>query len=243
MNESQRVAWWQNLAQRYPWLQQFGQGNDARSFYGRTGCGFTVLQTLALGWRNRTYTHNQIAALVGYPTPAQLVTQTGLNWAQVEAFIKKADLPYVIVPRLSSAREWTYGEVMRRANLYGPVAFGLRYGDQPEWYGKTYLGVKADGKPNGYASPKGHAGKTQLTGFEDGSHLDLLLGYHVIRNVDGSVNRRVCHVKDPNHGSPIRPERPPYDDVTDTQFKRMYEGYHALGRRLYAIVPTEVFTR
>lgn len=243
MNESQRVAWWQDFCRSHLWLQQFGQSNDSASFDGRTGCGFTVLQALALGWKNKTYTHNQIAAMVGYPTALQMITQTGLTQSQVRTFINKAQLPYVIVPATPNAREWTYSEVMRRANLFGPVAVALRYDDQPEWKGKVYLGTKADGKPNGYASPLGKAGKTQLTGFENGSHLDLVLGYHVIRNPNGTVNRRVVHVKDPNHGSTIRPERPPFDDMTETQFKQLYESPRKIGRRLYAIVPTQTFVK
>lgn len=236
--ESQRIGHVLEFARRHLWLQQFGQPNDDLTGGGRTGCGFTVLQFLALLWRGRTYTHNGIARLVGYPNAVQRSAGSGLWPSQIAAFCRLAGLPYAI------AEGWTVGQAMRRANLYGPVAFTVRYGDQPEWRGYRYLGTLADGRPNGYASPLGRAGKTQLTGFENGSHLELLLCYHVRRAAPippakyGAVIGRTFHLKDPNHGSELRPEKPPFDDVAQAQFERLFASSRTIGRVPYVLVPT-----
>lgn len=238
MNESQRIQWWQNLATHNTWLQQFGQSGDSKTFNGATGCAFCVLQTLLLGWKGIRVTQDRLAYVAGYPTAYQKSRMLGLYAYQINKIISHYRLPYKV------GFGWSYVTLMRRANTYGPVAFGVAYGYQPEWYGRTYGGVRADGRPNGFASPLGRAGKTQLTGFERGPHLDVLFGYHVNRYSDGSVKNRIYHVKDPNHGSAARPEKPKYDDMSQAQFKRLYESYkNVLGRSLYVIYPTAVFNR
>lgn len=241
MNESSRVIWWQSLRRSAP-LQQFGQANDSLFFDGRTACAAAVLQTLAKGWLGTTYTLNTIARMVGYPaTTRQKQGLAGLTTTQIAQFCGKVGLPYELV--VIDANGWTPYALLRRANTHGPVMIAYRYGHQPEWYGRTYGGVKADGKPNGYASPLGKAGKTQLVGFEDGSHLGLLLGNIVHRNPDGSVNFRVASVFDPNHGSKARPEKPPYDDMKESQWTPLARSLRLIGRTPFAFVPTRVFAR
>lgn len=240
MNESSRVAWWKGLAVANPELQQFGQPHSRTTtskagVVGAKGCTQTILQLLALGWLGLRLTPDDVSRLAGYPSQRQIDEDLGMFPSQVERFMTVTGLPYKLL------YDATHTSLMRRANLHGPVAFGGMYSEQPEWYGFTYRGTKADGKPNGYASPRGHAGKTQLTGFT-GAHFEALLGYHVLRDAAGNVTRRIPYVKDPDHGSALRPERPPYDAMTATQFRRLYESFLP-ERRLYAFVPTRVFER
>lgn len=236
MNESQRVQFWLNLARSHPGIQQFGDGHNVSTGGGKRGCTQTILRFLALGWTGKLYTQDDVSRMAGYPTSQQAARGTGMTAAQCEQFIRAAKLPYRIVP--FNHTEGYFG-LMRRANLHGPIAIGVAYSHQPQWKGYSYHGVRALGVPNGFASPLGKAGKTQLTGFT-GSHMDALLGYMF----GGRDRHRVCFVKDPNHGSAIRPERPPYDAMTQAQFEKLYESFQtALGRSLYAIVPTEVFNR
>jgi hypothetical protein len=49
----------------------------------------------------------------------------------------------------------------------------VRHGSIPEWRGFVYNGRKADGVPNGFARS---AGRTQLSGFENGAHAVADLG-------------------------------------------------------------------
>src|SRR5688572_6443023 len=187
MNESTRIQWWMNLCKNNTWLQQFGQTNDSFSFDGKTGCGFCVLQTLILGWKKIRVSHNTIARVVGYPTWDQSRYMKGLTVTQIQKAISAYRLPYKIV----FGRD--YYSLMRTANTLGPVAVGMAYDWQPEKKGYVYLGRAADGYPNGFAR---NNGKTQLVGFR-GAHLDLLLGYHVIRYPSGAVKERIIHIKDP----------------------------------------------
>lgn len=200
--------------------QQFGQTDDEYTFNGATGCTHTCLQTIALIWKDRYYSHDQISKLVGYPAPGNNGRMRGLNYTEVQRFFTKTGIPYKVKLGLSA------DAVLKASNL-GPVLFGHAYSWTPEWYGRTYNGIKADGKPNGYASPLGKAGKTQLSGFT-GAHASLLLGYLTS-----------AYVHEPNHGSPARKEKPPYDTYSITEFKRMYDSYkRTLGRTPYAVVPT-----
>jgi hypothetical protein len=109
--------------------------------------------------------------------------------------------------------------------------YAMRYGNAPEWPGYVYGGHHA-------ARPFAlKAGKTQLYGFEDGAHAVLLAGFRRA-TIDG-VAKTVAYRKDPNHGSPSRPEKPPYDIILATQASAEYVAYREqLGRRLYAVVPT-----
>ena len=210
---------------RHP-IQQFGQGDDESTWNGATGCTHTTLQNLALLWKGRMYSHDQISMVVGYPfRPA---SRRGLRPSEVETFCRYAGLPYKVCWGMTAM------EVLRKSNA-GPVGFGHVYGWTPEWTGYRYNGIKADGRPNGFAHPSGDAGKTQLTGFERGAHMSLLLGY-----LPNDTFTYAVYVHEPNHGSASRPERPYYDWYSKDQFLRMYDSYHkVLGRTPYALVPTK----
>jgi hypothetical protein len=205
-------------------IQQFGQGDDYYTFNGATGCTHTVLQTLALLWRGKFYSHDEISRLAGYPPPGSNRGRRGLSPSEVMRFCNAARLPYKLAWGLSSS------QVLQRSN-YAPVMFGHAYSWTPEWKGYRYGGLTADGRPNGFASPSGRAGKTQLSGFT-GAHASLLLGY--------LPDPYRAYVHEPNHGSPTRSEKPPYDIYAFRNFRPMYDSYRTVLRRTaYALIPTK----
>lgn len=213
-------------ARRWP-AQQFGQAGDYYTFSGATGCTHTVLQRLIYLWTGRKVSHDTISRVAGYPPPGRNARRRGLTPQEVERVVKHYGLPYKVVFGL------TYTEVIE-ASKKGPVGFGHAYGWWPEWKGYRYDGVRADGKPNGFANPSGKCGRTQLTGFNQGAHFGLLLGV-----ATDPAKPDVVYAHEPNHGSPARPEKPAYDRMTVAQFREVYDSYSdVLGRAPYALVPT-----
>lgn len=224
------------LARRKRPTQQFGQPADDRVWGGKTACTHTVLQWLAWYVTGRWYTLNQVNTMAGAPTNATALVRDGLRWrrvprglreGEVKSFLKAAKLPYRVV------RDYTPLQVAHASKL-GPVGFGHMYGWWPEWRGYRYGGVRADGRPNGYATPSGKAGRTQLAGFT-GRHFGLLLGY-----ATDAAGPDLYYAWEPNHGSSARPERPPYDRMTFGQFVKAYDSFRVVGKQKpYAVIPTE----
>lgn len=199
---------------------QFGQTDDALTSNGATGCTDTCLQFLSKLIKNVWYSHNTIRRKVGHTN-----TQTGLNYSEVGAFCRAVGLPYVVKLGLTAS------QILSLAKTRGPVLVGELYSWHPEWLDYVYGGVKADGKPNGVASPRGKAGKNQLTGFT-GRHAVLVLG----------VTTAGVYVMEPNHASPARPEKPPYDVMTIAQFTNLVNTYKASTGESYAVYPTKVLS-
>jgi hypothetical protein len=198
-------------------FQQFGQAYDTLSNNGATGCTDTCLQFIARIWGKSSYTHDQIRRRVGHTN-----RYTGLNYAEVSAFLKSIGLSYT---RHSGSTEISAGQMLT-ASRRGPVLFGEMYSWHPEWRGYHYAGLTANSTPNGYARPLEKAGKTQLTGFT-GRHAGVLLGY------DGDN----VYVMEPNHNSPSRPENPPYDILTVAQFKALIASFKRATGTTYCFTP------
>lgn len=226
MSERERVDWWLAFLRRHPEFQQFGQADDSLTNNGATGCTDLCLQVLARGWTGKKYTQNQIRGFAGLGYQSRL---RGLyNPSEIRKVIDRTGIPYVI------RYGWSWEALLERANKFGPVLFGCMYAYQPEKCDYSYAGVKSDGRPNGYAQKNG---KTQLLGFT-GAHAELLIGRRFKSGEPDPV-----FIKDPNHRSPARPERPSFDQVSIPQFAKLYESYGYLGRSLFAVVPTKVFNR
>lgn len=216
-----------NLRKAKP-FQQFGQAYDVYTANGATGCTHTICQFIALLWTGRMYTHDQISRMVGCPNQSNVSSRyrRGLRYSEVQAFFRAIGAPYVVKLDLAPS-------AVISASVNGPVLFGETYSWHPEWKGFRYGTITADGKPNGFASPSGKAGKTQLSGFT-GAHAGALLG------VGDPGTGRVAYVMEPNHGSPSRPEKPPYDVMSMAQWTLAYTSYkRILGRAYYAVIPTK----
>lgn len=207
-------------------FQQFGQQYDALTNNGATGCTDTCLQFLIRLWKGYMPTHDQIRQKAGLGYNQRF---RGLRPPEVQAICRAYAIPYVVVTGMSA------DDVMRRSDM-GPIGFGHSYSWWPEWRGRTYDGVTADGKPNWFARPYYKAGRTQLSGFvpPNDAHYGLLLGRDPID--------KQIYSWEPNHNSPSRPEDPPWDELTYDQFRGVYNSYQrVLGRTLYALVPTKQF--
>ncbi len=221
-----RLAKSLRILRENPWLQQFGQPADYSAFGGATACTHVVLQALALVWKGKRLTIDQISTLAGYDRERNSEGFIrGMNNTEFATVCAKLGLPYSIVFGLSAS------DMVRYSNR-GPVFYGMRYGSHPDWRGYVYDGVTAKSP---YAI-KG--GATQLTGFENGRHAVLLAGYRTMVDATGTVVGYRAWVKDPNHGSGSRPERPGYDEITVAQAKREYTAYLQAGAaNTYAAIP------
>jgi|GEM_PF-2099737 len=205
-------------------FQQFGTTDDESTRNGADGCTHTVIRYLAKLWLRRTLSHDQISVLAGWGTQRP---GRGLYPSEVQRVCDRIGLPYDVRGGLTA-----YHLLLLSAR--GPIGFGHKYDWWPEEHGFVYYGTRADGYPNGYATPYGAAGRTQLKGFS-GAHFGLLIGWD--RTMSDTSRRVVAW--EPNHNSPSRPENPPYDQMTSRQFRRVYESYNRkLGRTPYALVPT-----
>lgn len=232
MTANGRRFWWRRFFEANPQLFQFGQGNDELTLNGSTACGHTSVQALILGWTGKHVTLDDICNVSGY-TLEQAKAGHGLYSSQIVAALAHYGVHYNVV--------WnaTADDLIAVVESKGPVLYASRYTQYPEWQGFTYHGIHADGRPNGYARPYGHAGKTQLNG--DFGHAGILFG---VRRPPKQPVSVLAH--DPNHNSPGRLEKPPFDVMTRSQFARLLESFRTVpvsGGRTYAFVPKEVFDR
>jgi hypothetical protein len=219
------------MREKYP-LQQFGQPYDSKWHDGATACAGTSWQFILRFWKNKHYTLDQVAVLAGYPTREQWANWGGLQPTQIQRLIYKAKLPYKLIVNP------TWATVSQATNL-GPVFVPTMYSHWPEWRGAPYTG-RFDGRPNGYAI-KG--GKTQAT--FSGRHATVYLGYLPWDDSDADTTVDAYHafVMEPNHNSASRPEDPPYDIITTTQYRIAFEQYKANTGSTYIFVPTRSWTK
>lgn len=193
-------------------LQQFGQQHDDDVWQGQTACTHCCLQFIEYFVHGRKLTLNEVNHFAGMPRNANVAgVPRGMRPAEIVTFIKATNLPY----RLVTGRDWTEA---RTAALLGPVMYSMRMGSEPSWKGTVYHGIHAK------APFAKWAGRTQLTG-DDVRHAMLFLGEKPVRDSHGGLTYWRTYVKDSNHGSPARPERPPHDIITGGQARASYEAY------------------
>lgn len=118
--------------------------------------------------------------------------------------------------------------VVRIAREKGPVLICYSYWSHPQWNGYTYQGRKLSGTARnnsggnvkvGIARPSGQAGLTQWT--YSGRHSAIVVGAFQSQ----SRGTKQAIIRDPNHNSASRPERPAYDLVTMAQLDRMLRSW------------------
>lgn len=217
------------VANANPWLQQFGQSNDDAAWNGATACTHTVCQYLALLWHDDRLTINDVNKLAGMPYKASRNgIPRGMNNLEFQRFCDRLHLPYEVRFGLPFETVLTYSNK-------APVFYGNRYGTEPRKRGYVYHGRRATPP---YAELNG---ATQLTGsLINGRHAVVLLGYRaVISDSTGKIAYYRAWRKDPNHGSPARPERPPFDLIKTTEAKGEYLAYATVSNgRVYCALPT-----
>lgn len=211
MSSKPRVDRLRALAESHLQLQQFGQRDDDEVHDGKTACTHTVCQFLSLAWNGTIPSLNEVNRMAGMkPNPRNDKGEPrGMVRSEFERFIKAARIPMEV--RLGLP----FSALMKAADD-GPVFYAMRYGSAPK---------KTKKHPNG----------TTQTGKKTSNmrHAVVMLGH--LKNGNGVEVYR----KEPNHGSAARPERPPYDTISDRQARIEYEDYKTkLGNTLYAALPT-----
>lgn len=207
-------------------VEQFGQSDDYYTFGGGTGCTHTAVQWFVFLWTGKKVTHDQVSKAAGYPLPGNNPAMRGLYPRELQDALNHYGVPMKVVFGLTA-------DQVRAKTKMGPVGIGHLYSHWPDWYKYRLGGSASDGEPNGYASPRGHAGKTQSTW--NGAHFGVILG----QATHPTLNDKI-YGWEPNHGSANRPEKPPYDSMTILQFTDVYDSYKTyLGRTPYAVVPTK----
>ena len=156
-----------------------------------------------------------------------------MNTTEALRALHSYGLPYEISNSLTAAG------VLRVARTKGPVIVCEMYWSHPQWAGYTYMGRTLHGVANGvrvgFAMPTKHAGLTQWT-FTDG-HAILAAAD------DWSEGTHLGVIRDPNHNSPSRPERPAYDLVTLPQLNRMLNSFKSKYGYKVMLVPTRPIIR
>lgn len=237
---------WEAFMKAHP-FQQFGQRDDESTFNGATGCTHTDLQKLILAKTGRMYSHDEISRIAGYPNASANPGRRGLrlstsSTSEVMKVVRAFNLPYLpyFFNGAMTSGVWNY---VKKAAAMGPVMVAEKYSHHPERKGYRYNGTVADGRPNGFALLNG---KTQLSGAESIAHAILWLAYW--RAADG---RWLVDEFDPNHGSPARPEKPPFERETTRQLGIQINSIRLLKvetstgikpRSLAFLIPTRTFT-
>jgi hypothetical protein len=216
MSEKPRLDRLRALAQANLMLQQFGQSADNEVHDGKTACTHVVCQYLSLAWNGTIPTLNEVNRMAGMPKNASNAQKKprGMLPGEFKQFLKAARIPMELRFGLPFSS-------LLKASDDAPVFYAMRYGSAPKRTKKHPNGTTQTGR-----------------GVPAIRHAVVMLGHLTLRNPDGT-GRIEVYRKEPNHGSGNRPERPPYDTLSDRQARVEYEAYKALlGQPLYAALPT-----
>ena len=199
------------VLERRKWYQWGQKKADA---VGNSGCADTNIQLIVRISKGKDVSLNKVrertGAARGKPT---------LN-SQARKGLASFGLAYDFRSDLDAAG------VVNLARARGPVFVCYKYWSHPQWEGYKYAGKTLNGRaPNnagkfvtvGFAKPKRQAGLTQWN-FR-GGHSCLVVGR---MQFDGET---YAIVRDPNHNSPARPERPAYDLVSYRQLNKMLNSW------------------
>jgi hypothetical protein len=219
MSSKPRLDRLRALAEANRQLQQFGQSNDDEVHNGETACTHTVCQFLSLVWNGRIPTLNEVNRKAGMPANARNSEgkKRGMRPEELERYFDAEKIPMKIRFGLP------YGTLLE-ASDDAPVFYAMRYGSAPK---------ASASHPNGTT-------QTSPKDVVDIRHAVVMLGFLNIPASGAKPARVEIYRKEPNHGSPARPERPPYDTISDRQGRIEYEAYKTkLGNPLYAALPTK----
>ena len=205
---------------------QFGQPSRGTRLVdgGAVACSDTCVQLIVLMAKGKKVSLDNVrrrsGARAGFPTTPE----------QVVRALRSYGLPYEI------RRNMRASDVRRMTRQRGPVIIGEKYWAHPQWEGYHYMGRTLNGLARNdahrtvrvnFARPHRKSGLTQWT-FRG--------GHAVLAATDVMVaGQWLPAVRDSNHNSWTRPERPAYDAVSMFQLNRMLKSWP--GGSL-AIVPT-----
>lgn len=193
---------------------QFGQPKSSAVLGGAVACTDACIQMIVLMANGKSVSLNEVRERSQAPEDQPLTRDEAL----------RALSSYGL--RYEARSDMAAPGVLRMARVRGPVILCEMYWAHPQWKDYVYAGrrlnglTKTDGgrtvRP-GFAAPFRRAGLTQWT-FR-GGHA-VLLATEVYD--DGE---RLGVVRDPNHNSSARPERPAYDVVSIRQLNRMLSSW------------------
>jgi hypothetical protein len=213
-------AWWRQRK----WYQ-FGQPDSWK--VSDSACSDTSIQHVVKLTKDLNVSLNAVRDRSGAPN------STPMNSDEALRALRSYGLPYVRVNDLRAA------ELMRVARARGPVILCVAYWAYPQWLGYTYAGRTLWGTSTspsgrrvnvGVSIPKRHSGLTQWT---------FRLGHAVVLGTDTHQSgKHLGVIRDHNHNSASRPERPAYDLLTAQQINRMLDAYRDMYGYRVALIPT-----
>lgn len=198
----------------YPARYQFGQAYApvCRGLAGTSCCTDTCCQMIVEFWTEKLYSLNNIRAYSGETNPCSgLSVPQALNTLRAHG-VKNYQYAYAV------DASWVLSKI--RAG-YGPILVGTYYGSYPNSTSATCAGVHAELN-----------GRTDC-GFR-GAHAVLVIG----ARLHGS--HWDFYVRDPDHNSPSRPEKPNYDIITAAQLNTAMKNLPRYTRwnNTFAVYPT-----
>ena len=212
---------------------QFGQPMTtcnlaSRSVPGDVACMDTAIQLVKFLCDGKKISLNAARRATGapfhVPTPIQYV----------ERGLRRLGLPYRFSNDLTASQVW---EILLTR---GPVIVAEDYWAHPQWRGYVYAGRRMNGRAGltgryvGFADPDGKAGSNQW---------NFTAGHAVVfAFAGGDWGNKSIGVRDSNHNSAVRPERPAWDRISIPQANRMISSFNG-GRNKGLWIPTEVVVR
>lgn len=193
---------------------QFGQPDDSLVSDGAVACTDTCIQLIVWMAKDKRVSLDNVRRRSGAPAGQPMEADEAIR------ALRSYGLPYEIRRGLLAS------DVVRIAKTKGPVIVAERYWSHPQWLGYTYGGRTLKGwtvndagarVKVGTSIPRRKSGLTQWT-FRDGHA--VLVATDIYE--DG---KHYAVIRDPNHNSDSRPERPAYDAVTLFQLNRQLRSW------------------
>ena len=194
---------------------QFGQPKKktSKTGYGKFACTDTCIQLIVKIAKNKNVSLNEVRKRSGAPSTR------GLRGSEARQALRRFGMDYEVM----------YGkdadQVISMVKNRGPVILAELYWAHPEWKGYRYAGQTMDGRAidqHGKSRWVGYA-KDRWGKFRAGKTQWNFIGGHAV--LVGTVLDEGIAVRDPNHNSPVRPERPAYDVINKAQLTRMLRSW------------------
>jgi hypothetical protein len=217
---------------------QFGQPKDDLVDGGAVACTDTCIQLIVKMAKDKNVSLNEVRRKSGAPKDGS----RGMRPSEVLRALKAFGLDYAARGDLSAR------DILRITRNRGPVVIAELYWAHPQWKGYRYAGKtnkgwtrSASGKRIrvGFSEPLTKSGSNQWT-FR-GGHA-VLLAWAKVAGLD-DVDESVGGVRDPNHNSPSRPQRPKWDELTPHQINRMVRSIRSVYGSRLVYVPRKVVVR
>lgn len=161
---------------------------------GSSCCTDTCIQMIVEYYKEKKHSLSYIRTLAQSETSFNEGACTGINYVEVLTALRKLGVNHY---RLGTG----YGAAFVKSKvLVGPVIVGVHYGSYPNRYNGSRSNRAEYGGRDDYGFYGAHAVLAEKTRYHNG-HTDF-------------------YTRDPDHGSPSRSWKPPYDIIKSTQLQR-----------------------